>query len=357
VDAAPAPGLDLRGQLSGWHLDATDDEERAYSTGIRYIPELGIMHPANGSDFLEIVLSLNAYASFGTPETYDEAEIELYRLTLRFVTDQTETRLGLQTVEFGPAYLLRSLRWFDRVDPRDPLGLTDGIYALRFKYSALNNAALLLWGMYGNDEPKGYERLPSSDERPEFGGRLEYPLLSGELGVTVHSRVVDASQLPFIEDFTENRFALDGRWDIEIGFWFEAVLQHQQEDLLPYQWTKLVTAGADYTFGIGNGLHTLVEHMAVISSAEAAGREEDTQSTAYSLNYPIGFRDNLQAIGYYSWDEQRYHQYLAWQRSWDRLILHIAAYYNTDPAREDPLYESSVLSTGYGGQVMLIFNH
>ncbi len=43
-----------------------------------------------------------------------------HRLEVRFATNQMETRPGLQKVGFGPVFLLRSLRRFDRLDPRDP---------------------------------------------------------------------------------------------------------------------------------------------------------------------------------------------------------------------------------------------
>ena len=33
----------LRGQLSGWYLEARDDGDRIYSAGIRYIPQLDLL--------------------------------------------------------------------------------------------------------------------------------------------------------------------------------------------------------------------------------------------------------------------------------------------------------------------------
>ena len=91
------------------------------------------------------------------------------------------------------------------------LALTDGVHALRFRYNALNNANLWLWGLYGNDRPKGYELLASVGHVPEFGGRFQYPLLNGEFALTAHSREVNGSSLQ-LADFRENRIALDGRW-------------------------------------------------------------------------------------------------------------------------------------------------
>ncbi len=57
------------------------------------------------------------------------------------------------------------------------------------------------------------------------------------MAAAFHTRKVDLS--PYhLKDATENRYALDGRWDKFIGFWFEAVLQEQGVDVLPFKWVK-----------------------------------------------------------------------------------------------------------------------
>jgi len=53
---------------------------------------------------------------------------------IRLSTKQFELRAGLQKINFGSATLLRPLMWFDKIDPRDPLQLTDGVYALLARY-------------------------------------------------------------------------------------------------------------------------------------------------------------------------------------------------------------------------------
>ena len=275
-------------------------------------------------------------------------------MILRFATNQTETRLGLQKINFGPAQLLRSLRWFDQLDPRDPQQLTDGVYALRFKYNALNNANFWLWGLYGNDELKGYELLPSVEDVPEFGGRLQYPVLEGELAATFHTREVDASSLA-ISDFTENRITLDGRWEVTIGMWFETMLQQQQTSSLPYEWTKLTTLGVDYTFGIGNGLYVVGEHLITTLSEEALGWDQDSHASAALLTYPIGLFDTLSAIGSYAWEQNEHSVYVAWQRTYDRWSVNFSVfdYPEFDAAAE---FRQTPIS-GYGGQLIVIFYH
>lgn len=350
---ASAVEYDLRGQISAYHLEARSGDERSHGSGIRYIPILELMQEISGTTFIDLEASVNAWAATGS-DIDDDYDAELYRLKLRFATPRTETRLGLQTINFGPGYLLRPLRWFDRLDPRDPLRLTDGVYALRFKYTAPNNTNIWLWGLYGNDERKGYEQLPSADDRPEFGGRLQIPLGSGELGATIHNRKA-IPPIFFLHKIDETRFALDGRWDIEIGLWFESFLQRQESEELEATWTQMVMVGADYTLGIGSGLRILAEHMVtgVTTEEPLLDWNEEVQTTAFMLGYPIGYLDYIQAIGYYDWESDDYYQFVSWQRSWDNLAIHISLFHNPDRIDEG----LQAAAGGTGGQIVLMYNH
>ncbi len=356
---------EIQGQASGFHVEARNGGERSYNSGLRYIPLGRIIQNLGGERFVDLEASLNIFATMGSPAGSDEFDLELYRLKLRFATPRTEMRIGLQKIEFGPGYMLRPLMWFDRLDPRDPLQLTDGVHALRFTYTAMNNAGLWFWCLYGNDDPKGYEFLQTADGKTEFGGRFQYPVPKGELAVSVHTRVVDAWVVG-TNDYRENRFALDGRWDIEIGLWFEAVLQEQRLDRPDqgpfvdhrfFEWTKIVSLGADYTIGTGNGLHVLYEHMAIVSSETASGRDEDLQVSALSLNYPLGFSDNLRAIGLYSWEDDEFYPHLSWQRTWDYVILNVNAFHYPGAGEQAAFFQRNIPGTGYGGQVIVIINH
>ncbi len=372
--AARGAEHEFRGQIPGWFMGNRDNGEWFHNGGIRYIPQYTFRQPIDNERFFDLEVSLNGWAAFGSGGDADDADIELYRLTFRIATPQTETRIGLQKINFGPAFLLRALMWFDSLDPRDPLQFTEGVYALRFRYVAMNNASLSLWGLYGNDEPKGYEILPSEEERPEFGGRLQYPVPAGEMAFTFHNREVNGAMF-YMADFTENRFALDGKWDIEIGLWFEAVLQMQDyHDIFiaavpgvddvpgtggmrPSKWSKIMTLGADYTLSVGNGIHVLGEHMVIALSREPFGWNDDRQISAYSVNYPLGHLDNVSAIGLYSWEPGEYHQYLAWQRTWDDLIIKFGLFYYPDADVSGGLYARQLTGMGYGAQVTVIYNH
>lgn len=350
-----AVDYDLLGQVSGWTIESRHEKTWSNKSGLRYIPRLIVKQPITDDSFIDTEVSINGFLAGGS-DTDKNSDLELYRLKLRFSTARTETRIGLQKINFGPAMLLRSLRWFDRLDPRDPLQLTGGVYGLRFKYNALNNANFWLWGLYGNDDTKGYEILPTSSGKPEFGGRFQYPVPYGELAATFHTRRVDASG-PGGQDFTENRFALDGRWDMEIGFWLESVLLRAKTSFLPYEWTKETTLGLDYTFGVGNGLHVLGEHMAVISSNEPFKCDNDRQISAFYTSYPLGYLDSLMAIGYYSWDKERYYQYLSWQRTYDNLILNFSFFRYPQDNEDYSSHGQTTVMSGSGVQVMIIYNH
>jgi hypothetical protein len=347
---------DIQGQASGWAKRETADSKWNTHLGIHYLPQLTIGKNAWASTFFDLEVSLEASAQVVQHDREDTADIDLYRLKLRFATPRTETRLGLQQINFGPAYLLRSLRWFDRLDPRDPLGLTEGVYALTFRYVAQNNAGLWLWGLYGNDEPKGNEVLPTLEEEPEVGGRLEVPIPSGEGGLTLHYRSVDGPE-PVIGDFEESRVALDGRWDIVIGLWFEAAIVNQRSHDLPYDWRKMITLGADYTFSIGNGLHTLIEHMAVAPSEKALGWVEDSHMSGLSLSYPLGYADRLSAVPFYYWDSREYSVYAAWEHYWEILSLSISLYRYPELGDETGLVAPETIEQGRGGRLLLIYNH
>jgi hypothetical protein len=74
-------------------------------------------------------------------------------------------------------------------------------------------------------------------------------------------------------------------------------------------------------------------------------------------NYPIGFIDNLSAIGYYSWEAEKYYQYLAWQRMWDNWMLHISAFHYPETDISMSPYGAKPALIGTGGQILLVFNH
>ena len=92
-------------------------------------------------------------------------------------------------------------------------------------------------------------------------------------------------------------------------------------------------------------------------SPDAWGSEEDYQTTAWMANYPLGFIDNLSAIGYYSWEAEKYYQYIAWQRTWDNWILNVSAFHYPETDVSLSVYGEGPPLVGTGGQILLVFNH
>jgi len=245
--------------------------------------------------------------------------------------------------------------WFDRIDPRDPIKMTDGVWGIRYMYNFLDNSSIWLWGLYGNYDTKGYETEATKDNKAEFGGRYQYPVPYGEIAVTFHSRLADASTLDGSE-FRENRYAIDVRWDVLVGLWFEAMLQEQRTNLVINNWKKLITLGADYTFDLGNGLYVLGEHMTSIESEKSLTNDEDHQISAFSLSYPIGFSDNLTAYSGLDWDHTAVFIFLSWQRTINNLAIDLSLF-NYPESESGGSTGDSFTGGGLGGRIMFVYTH
>jgi len=347
----PASTWDFRGQLELSGSLSRYQQIWSRRGTARYLPSIEYQHQLSeartlGADFSVILFADSIKKP--APENVD-----LYRLSFRYATPQSEWQFGLQKINFGPAQILRSLMWFDRLDIRDPLKATTGVWGLRWRYNYLNNANAWLWVLYGNDGTKGMETVPTAQGRPELGGRFQIPVRSGEVAMTIHQR---ALAKPFDKD--ETRVAFDGRWDFILGWWLEAVWHNNSPDL-----KYAVTGGVDYTFGIGNGLYTILEHKTNFFPTSNRFPEMNLTGlthwhgydllkvSALMLTYPLTLFDNLVAVGYYSWATNEFFEYLGWQRTFDRVIINLS-FFN---------YPGPTLATGKmagsGAQLMLIYNH
>jgi len=353
-----------KGLVSSW-LTINADTDTKPQLGLRCLPEFSLGKALSQKYNFDVEFSLNAYGT-GTINALDdvhtEGKVKPYRMWLRFSSSQFEARLGLQKINFGSASLLRPLMWFDRIDPRDPLQLTDGVYGLLMRYYFLDNTNIWVWGLYGNDEPKGWETMSSDRKSPELGGRIQTPLGKGEIAFSCHHREIDVKGLlqgpePDNIRIPENRYALDGKWDIGIGIWFETSLFHQQTEHLPYTWQKALNVGMDYTFNIGNGLNVIGEHFVLEASRDVFGSGEATKFSALALNYPLGLLDNITGILYYDWENKDFYNFLRWQRTYDRWSFHFMAFWNPERFRVYNTQPGNNLFAGKGIQVMAVFNY
>jgi hypothetical protein len=124
--------LIFKGQLSAYtHYNPTN--ELQLWTGGRYIPQLNYIINLPQKNLIDFEASANIYGNVGM-EPFSQFEtdgnLKPYRAWARYSGKQFELRMGLQKINFGSAMMLRPLMWFDQVDPRDPLQLTDGVWGL-----------------------------------------------------------------------------------------------------------------------------------------------------------------------------------------------------------------------------------
>ena len=154
--------LQVHGQASAWLLGGRDTSFQV-QVGLRYIPDVTLKAAVSRSWNADAELSADYFGLVEVRGTGVELRPNryptLYRLWTRLSSERFEARLGLQRINFGSATLLRPLMWFDRIDPRDPLQITDGVYALLLRYYFQDNANVWAWGLLGNSSRKDGRRI------------------------------------------------------------------------------------------------------------------------------------------------------------------------------------------------------
>lgn len=354
--------FEFDGQASAYGSYSPDNDLDLFLGG-RYLPELNYGYTFKNKTLLDFEASANIYGSalfhpFDSSKT--DGEIKPYRVWSRYTGKQYEIRVGLQKIDFGNAMMLRPLQWFDEIDPRDPLQFTTGVYGALGRYYFLNNANIWAWILYGNENLRGLELLKINKKTPEFGGRIQYPVPKGEIAGTYHHRNAKSNNVSgnhSYDNIPENRYALDGKWDVEIGVWFEAVHINKTKNVGMLTNQTHLTFGADYTLGIGSGLSITVENMLTTFDEKAFAFTNNSNVTATTIAYPLGFFDNISAMAYYSWKTESVSFFLNYEHQFKRLTGYMMVYYNPD--RQSGMgsiqYENSF--TGPGIRLMLVFNH
>ncbi len=339
-------------------LNFGDDATTAYMA-LRYIPTFSISGDLKKSRTIDTELSLNSYANFyyeNNKLDHYNWKTKPYRFWVRYSSPRFELRAGLQKISFGSASILRPMMWFDKIDYRDPLKLTDGVYGLLGRYYFQKNVNVWFWSLYGNENTKGWEVAPTQKKRAEYGGRLQIPLFTGEIAASYHYRRADYSTFyamqPEVSDpyFTDQLFGVDGKWDIGPGIWFEYTLKkNDKENILFENYEHYINVGVDYTFGMGNGLNIVAEYF----------RYESNIYNNYSvvaMNYPFGLMNRMVVAVYYNWDTEDLYRLISFQRNTDYWSFNLMAYWNPEGAS---IYSSSTdrnLMSGKGLQFSAILN-
>jgi hypothetical protein len=353
----------FNGEAAGW-LNMNYSGGLGFQTGLRYIPQLLLNKPIKNNNRFDGEISADSYLSYtilpDTAGSFDK-HLNFYRFWLRFSGDRLEVRAGLQKINFGSASMLRPLMWFDRIDPRDPLQLTKGVYGILGKYYFSNNANIWLWTLYGNSETKGWEQIPSKSNRPEFGGRVQFPVPRGEIALTYHNRVgqFPSDYQPPVTgsmNFPENRIGFDFKLDLGVGIWYEGTITYQNHpDLLPY--TKAMTIGADYNFNIGQGLNISAENLWYNSSEELSGGGDPSSFTALSVSVPVTIITRASAIVFYDWKNNGWYRYGNISFTFDKLSVNLIGFWNPESFRIFNYTDGANMFSGAGGQIMLVYNH
>ena len=353
--------VDFKGQLSGEYSGLSISDSYTNIFTLRYIPDLSLQKSIAPELSWDINISSNLYSTYQTHiDDSTTHEADFYRLNASLQSPQSDIRLGLQKINFGPALLLRPLRWFDQVSPIDPLKLTEGVRGLRYRYVDLDNNSVWLWLLYGNSELKGYEQSVTVDHTPELGGRFQFPTSNGEIGMSYHQRrtlFMGYSGVDLGHELTERRVAVDGKWDIGAGVWFEYVLVDQGAKTESAQnWFSMLTVGSDYTFSYGNGIHTLMEHLLSSTSDKAITWKDPLQSSALQISYPVSILDSASFILLYTWERQQAFQYVRWNRSYDNWAINLSAFVTSNGEQQS----SDLLPTGTLGdgiQITVVYYH
>lgn len=355
--------LSLNGQVSVWGLYNGSNALPVYLGG-RYIPQLNytvLSKNENKIDF-EASVNINGNVGFHPFDTLrSDGQIKPYRLWARYSTRQFEIRAGLQKINFGSASLLRPLMWFDEVDPRDPLKLTDGVWGVLGRYYFLNNANIWLWGLYGNKDPRGWEPAGTNNHFPEAGGRIQVPVPKGEAALTFHHRVADTRNLsgiiPQYEKVAENKIGFDIRLDLVVGFWLEGSWTRKNKDLAMFTNQEILNAGIDYTFNAGNGIYLIFEQLLAAGDSEPFRFENTSSFSLLSLSYPVGLFDNISGIVYYDWKNRNSYNFINWQKQFRNISMYIMGYWNPDKYEIPAQGNGQNLFAGKGVQIMFVLNH
>ncbi len=336
----------------------TDDLN--YFNGNRYIGKLAYKIPVTTNIFFDFKAEANTtltnqFNLFDSLTT--QKSLNPYRLSGRYSSEQYEIRVGLQKIDFGSASLLRPLQWLNQIDFRDPLQITNGVYGVLGRYYLLNNANIWLWGLYGNTEQRGFDTFQSKKEIPELGGRIQYPTPKGELALSYHHRAINTPIIDNSTNVKEHKIGFDGKWDLKVGFWIEASHSYKSKNIGNLTNQTLINIGSDYTFGIGNGLRIIGEHLISSYNQEQFNFENKTNTSALTVSYPLSIFDNISTIAYQNWEQNNTAFFLNYEHHFKYLTAYIMGYYTPSANNEAAVNEQFNNFTNSGIRLMFVYNH
>jgi hypothetical protein len=355
----------LKNQVSLWSA-FNHTTQNNYQLGARYIPTLSVSDSLKKGHLLDAEFAADTYGDLMfTGSRYDSAGagISAYRFWVRYSGPRFEIRLGLQKINFGSAAMLRPMMWFDRIDFRDPLQLTDGVYGALGRYYFRGNANIWIWVLYGEKKIKGWEIVPSLNKSAEYGGRIQIPVPKGEMGLSFHHREADFSSFYLYVPHTgathypENRIGLDGKWDIGPGIWYEYVVKHNDPDNgVLGEWETYFNTGIDYTFNIGNGVSLTTEFFRYNNKITWKGESNDNNFSALTMNYPFAIVNRITGVVYYNWTQEEWYRFINLERIYDYWSFYLMLFWNPERFYLYGTSNDRNLMSGKGIQLMAVVN-
>lgn len=288
---------------------------------------------------MQIVLKQTNSLDYLDKDWEGDIDLRLYRSLIRFSALNYELRLGLQQLNFGQAMILRPLQWFDTIDPRDENKESDGVYAFLAKRYFLDNSNMWGWVILDDDEIDDDTDFDDFVKQIEYGGRWQYPVGDVETGLSIHHK-----KLSSIDYSSETKLGFDLRKDYVLGFWAETSLSflHGGDETAN---SSLLTAGADYTISVGNGIYLLLENL-FISEIDDGFLPNKAKSAAFQIQYPVNLFDSVQSIVTYDWQLEQYNLFLSYARSYDYLTVYLNFYQTGEGEQYDyyaPMEASSAI--------------
>jgi hypothetical protein len=320
ISANSYADISLSNDFSTWisstKLDADNTNFR-----LQYIPTIKSNYAINEDNYIDYEVAgrfTSAFPLSSVSAVNNNINTDFYRCWVRYSQQQFETRVGLQKINFGPAKILRTLKWFDTLNPMDPLNMSDGVNAVLSRYFFLDNSNVWIWLIDSKNRLKGSETDASKQNALEYGGRYQFPVPMGEYAFTLHSRKLDT------DGIDEYRYAMDGHWDVEVGLWFESQVIQQRKNNINHNWSKSLTLGIDYTFNIGSGLYTSLEYYYAVNNKSFKTLENELSAMALNMNLPITIIDSLNSI-VMTYQGQLMYMF-GWQGVYDEFLLYANIY-------------------------------
>ena len=347
---ASESAISAKGQL--WSSFTTSNDVPRGQSNIEsnfgYIPFISIAKGLSNNQLFDLEFAYRLDRIYSGDSLFHNNESN-HRYWVRYSNEKLETRLGLQKIVFGPSFILRSLSWFDTIDLRDPTGQTDGVEAFRLRWFPSNKLSIWSWA------------IKKKQDTLSYGGRAELSSVSGEWGFTYHkdpsNQIKLVGQVATQVIGSDERLAIDYRYDGIFGFWNESILirSHRSE-------TTMITIGADYTLPFAAGILITGEYMN-IKESDKNSWSNDTSDRSYSAlmaSFPLGMVHQLMVIAQIDLETKRNYHYLRWSSTYDHYSVNFILSINPKRSTYNAYRKSlprSLAGFGTGFQLMFIYNH